>query len=84
MHNRRLNKRLENCKGWTEFDSSDQNSKTLSGVANMNIYSTTEMPGQEGKRFEGLTLGYLSERPGCGALLGATTPMSGSACGRLI
>src|SRR5207253_9792903 len=56
MHNRRLNKRLENCKDWTEFDSSDENSKTLSGTADMDIYSTTKMPGQEGKRFEGLTL----------------------------
>jgi hypothetical protein len=56
MHNRRLNKRLENCKDWTEFDSFDENSKTLSGAADMDIYSTTEMPGQEGKRFEGLTL----------------------------
>ena len=52
MHNRRLN----NCKDWTEFDSSDENSKTLSGVADMDIYSTTEMPGQEDKRFEGLAL----------------------------
>src|SRR5256886_13374684 len=56
MHNRRLNKRLENCKDWTEFDSSDENSKTLSGATDMDIYSSTEMPGQEGKRFEGLTL----------------------------
>ena len=56
MHNRRLNKRLENCKDWTEFDSFDENSKTLSGAADMDIYSTTKMPGQEGKRFEGLTL----------------------------
>ena len=37
MHNRRLNKRLENCKDWTEFDSSDENSKTLSGAADMDI-----------------------------------------------
>ncbi len=56
MHNRRLNKRLENCKDWTKFDSFDENSKTLSGAADMDIYSTTDMPGQEGKRFEGLTL----------------------------
>jgi len=41
MHNRRLNKRLENCKDWTEFDSLDENSKTLSGTADMDIYSTT-------------------------------------------
>jgi hypothetical protein len=56
MHHRRLNKRLENCKDWTEFDSSDENSKILSGTADMDTYSTTEMPGQEGKLFEGLTL----------------------------
>ncbi|PYL17707.1 MAG: hypothetical protein DMF41_13490, partial [Verrucomicrobia bacterium] len=54
MHNRRLNKRLENCKDWREFDSFDENSKILSGTADMDIYSTTEMPGQEGKKFEGL------------------------------
>src|SRR6267154_3941815 len=56
MHNRRLNKRLENCKEWTEFESSDENFKILSGTADMDTYSTTEMPGQEGKPFEGLTL----------------------------
>jgi hypothetical protein len=56
MHNRRLNKRLENCKDWTEFDSWDENGKILSGTADMDTYSTTEMPGQEGKRFEGVTL----------------------------
>ena len=54
MHNRRLNARLEGCKDWTEFDSWDENSKILSGAADMDTYSTTEMPGQEGKRFEGL------------------------------
>src|SRR5205814_7698001 len=48
MHNRRLNKRLENCKDWTEFDSWDENAKILSGTADMDTYSTTEMPGQEG------------------------------------
>jgi hypothetical protein len=56
MHNRRLNKRLENCKDWTEFESSDENFKILSGKADMDTYSTTEMPGQEGKPFEGVTL----------------------------
>jgi hypothetical protein len=56
MHNRRLNKRLEGCNDWTEFDSSDDNSKILSGTADMDTYSTTEMPGQEGKLFEGVTL----------------------------
>src|SRR6266478_6448633 len=56
MHNRRLNKRLENCQDWTEFDSWDENTKILSGTADMDTYSTTEMPGQEGKLFEGVTL----------------------------
>ena len=56
MHNRRLNKRLENSKDWTEFDSSDENSKILSGTADMDTYSTREMPGLEGNLFEGVTL----------------------------
>lgn len=56
MHNRYLNKRLENCQEWTEFDSSSENSKILAGTADMDIYSTREFPGQEGKFFEGLTL----------------------------
>ena len=56
MHHRRLNKRLENCKEWTEFESLDSNYKILSGTADMDIYSTTQMPGLEGKLFEGVTL----------------------------
>jgi hypothetical protein len=56
MHHRRLNKRLENSNEWTEFDSSDENWKILSGTADMDTYSTTEMPGMEGKLFEGITL----------------------------
>jgi len=56
MHNRRLNKRLEGCQEWTEFESADENSKILNGTADMDTYSTTAMPGQEGKLFEGVTL----------------------------
>jgi hypothetical protein len=56
MQNRRLNKRLEGNNQWTEFDSYDENSKILSGTADVDTYSTTKMPGMEGKRFEGLTL----------------------------
>jgi hypothetical protein len=56
MHNRHLNQRLENCKDWTEFDSSDENMKILNDTADMDTYSTTEFPGQEGKLFQGLTL----------------------------
>jgi hypothetical protein len=56
MHNRHLDKRLENCKDWTEFDSSSVNTKILAGAADTDTYSTTQFPGQEGKLFEGLTL----------------------------
>ncbi len=56
MHNRHLNKRLENCQEWTEFESSDENTKILGDTADMDTYSTTEFPGQEGKLFQGLTL----------------------------
>ncbi len=56
MYHRRLNKRLENCKEWTKFESTDSNYKILSGTADMDIYSTTQMPGLEGKLFEGVTL----------------------------
>ncbi|PYK77761.1 MAG: hypothetical protein DMF27_03440 [Verrucomicrobia bacterium] len=56
MHNRHLNKRLENCQEWTEFESSDENTKILGDTADMDTYSTTEFSGQEGKLFQGLTL----------------------------
>jgi hypothetical protein len=56
MHNRHLDKRLANCKDWTEFNSSDENMKILGGTADMDTFSTTEFPGQNGKLFEGLTL----------------------------
>lgn len=56
MYHRRLNKRLENHQQWTEFVSYDENEKILSGTANMDTYRTTEMPGMNGKLFEGLTI----------------------------
>lgn len=56
MYNRRLNKRLENCKEWTEFISWDENHSILANTANMDTYSSTELPGNEGKLFEGLTM----------------------------
>jgi len=56
MHHRRLNKRLENCKDWTEFESTDENHKMLSGTVDVDTYSTTQMPGMEGKLFEGFTM----------------------------
>ncbi len=39
MHKRHLNKRLENCQDWTEFDLNDENSKILTGNADMDTYS---------------------------------------------
>jgi hypothetical protein len=56
MHNRHLDKRLANCRDWTEFDSSDVNTKILKGAADMDTYSTMQFPGMGGKLFEGLTL----------------------------
>ena len=56
MHNRRLNRRLENCKDWTEFESTDENSKILSGIGDIDTYKTNEMPGMAGTPFAGFTL----------------------------
>jgi len=56
MYHRRLNKRLENANEWTEFESMDSNYKILSGTADMDVLSTTQLPGMEGKLFEGVTL----------------------------
>jgi hypothetical protein len=56
MYNRRLNKRFENNNDWTEFVSWDENSKILSGTGDMDTYRTTQMPGMNGKKFEGVTL----------------------------
>ena len=70
MHNRRLNKRLENCKDWTEFDSWDENAKILSGTADMDTYSTTEMPGQEGNVSKASPCDFSIRKPDCGAYIG--------------
>jgi hypothetical protein len=56
MLNRLLKKRLENCTEWDEFQSSEENHKILNGTANSDIYHTTEMPGMQGKPYEGLTV----------------------------
>src|SRR5436189_45188 len=56
MHNRHLDKRLANCRTWTEFESSDVNTKILNGTVDMDTYSTSQFPGMRGKLFEGLTL----------------------------
>src|SRR5262245_44839058 len=56
MYHRRLNKRLENCKEWTEFTSEDENHKILNGIGDVDTYYTKELPGMEGKPFEGFTL----------------------------
>ncbi len=56
MFHRRLNKRFEGCKDWTEFVSHDENQKILNGIGDIDKYYTSEMPGMEGKYFEGFTL----------------------------
>ena len=56
MCQRRLDRRLENCKDWTEFESTDENSKILTGLGDIDTYKTTEMPAMVGVPFEGFTL----------------------------
>jgi hypothetical protein len=56
MYHRRLNKRLENCKEWTEFESTDDDHKILQGIGNVDSYYSNQLPGMEGKDFEGFTL----------------------------
>jgi hypothetical protein len=56
MYHRRLNKRLENCKDWTEFESWDDDHQILQGIGNVDSYYSNELPGMEGKSFEGFTL----------------------------
>jgi hypothetical protein len=56
MYHRRLNKRLENCKEWTEFESLDDDHKILQGMGNVDSYYSNQLPGMEGKDFEGFTL----------------------------
>jgi hypothetical protein len=56
MFHRRLNKRFENCTAWTEFESLDENHKILNGIGDVDKYYTNELPGYEGKPFEGFTL----------------------------
>src|ERR1700730_5437743 len=46
MHNRRLNKRLENCKEWTECESSAENLKILNGTADMTLIPLLRCPGR--------------------------------------
>src|SRR6476620_1268441 len=49
MHHRKLNRRLENCTDWTEFESTDENHKILNGIGDVDILSATF----DGKPFEG-------------------------------
>src|SRR5215831_18490370 len=45
MYHRRLNKRLENCKDWTEFESTDDDRKILQGIGNVDSYYSNQLPG---------------------------------------
>lgn len=68
MYHRRLNKRLEACKDWTAFESMDSNYKILSGAVDMDTYRTTEMPGMQGKLFEGVTFRLFNPKTGLWSL----------------
>jgi hypothetical protein len=77
MHNRRLNKRLEDCKDWTEFDSYDENWKMLSGTADADIYSTLRCQARRVNVSKDSRCGSLIRRPSCGACIGLpATPAS--------
>jgi len=61
LYDRKLNKRLANNNDWTLFESQVVNNKILTGKANIDTYSTTQMPGPggtpgDGKLFEGIAL----------------------------
>jgi len=56
MHHRKLNKRLENCKDWSEFESTDENQKILNGIGDIDRLTATF----DGEPFEGFTLRLFS------------------------
>lgn len=62
MYHARLNRRLENCKEWTEFVSYDEAHLILNGIGNVDTYTTNMMPTPPdgkikwGKLFEGVTV----------------------------
>ena len=56
MDNRRLKCRLNNCKEWIEYKSSDENGgPILNGIANLDIYKTSYNT-VDGTPYEGLTV----------------------------
>lgn len=52
VHNRKLNKRLANCREWTEFEATSHCRKLLNGYGNTDSFYTSI----NGKPFEGMTL----------------------------
>lgn len=52
MKNKHLNKRLSNCKEWTEFESSVENVNGLEGNGNFDIVRSNN----NGKKYEGRTI----------------------------
>jgi hypothetical protein len=56
MHNRHLDKRLANCRDWTEFDSSDVNTKILNGAADD---FKTSLAISKAKQFSARKTGHL-------------------------
>src|SRR6266487_1997382 len=70
MHNRHLDKRLANCRDWTEFDSSDVNTKILNGAADMDTFSTTQFPGMEANFSKVSPCDYSTQRHDFGVSTG--------------
>src|SRR5688572_4420464 len=52
LHNKKLKTRLNNCKEWTEFESTQEMYKVLNGLGNIDNYLATF----DGEPFEGMTI----------------------------
>jgi hypothetical protein len=73
MYNRMLNKRLENCKDWSEFELMDEDHNILNNTANVDSYYTNEMPGLVGTPFEGFVLRLFNPKTKLWSLYGTAS-----------
>ena len=58
IRNRKLKERLNNCKEWTEFNSTDDTTHLLNGFANMNKFSATF----DSEPFEGIAIRLFNSK----------------------
>jgi hypothetical protein len=86
IRNRKLNERLNNCKEWTTFNSTDDTTHLLNGLANMNQFSATF----DGHPFEGIAIRLFNPKTNLWSIYWAdsnavsfATPMVGSFDGNI-